>query len=316
MADPRTEPGDRRIVALAGGVGGAKLAEGLQAVVGDRLTVIVNTADDTERHGLVVCADHDTVMYTLAGIDNREWGWGLAGETFAAAEMLERYGEETWFRIGDADLATHVRRKQLMRDGASLTDATASMAGALGVPSQLLPATNDRLRTVVETDAGTLDFQTYFVRRQQADAVRALRFAGADDARPTTLALAAIAEAQLMVIGPSNPLVSIGPILAIPGMREALLATGAARVGVSGIVAGQAIRGPADRMLATLGHEATARGVAALYADLVDRFVIDEADADLAPSIEALGMEVSVLPTVMRSNADRAQLARSIVAMA
>jgi LPPG:FO 2-phospho-L-lactate transferase len=304
-------------VLLAGGTGGAKLAHGLQQVLDPgELTVIVNVGDDTERHGLLVCPDLDTILYTLAGLADAEQGWGVAGDTHTAMDMLERYGEETWFRIGDADLATHVRRKQLMRDGASLTDATASMAGALGVPSQLLPATNDRLRTVVETDAGTLDFQTYFVRRQQADAVRALRFAGADDARPTTLALAAIAEAQLMVIGPSNPLVSIGPILAIPGMREALLATGAARVGVSGIVAGQAIRGPADRMLATLGHEATARGVAALYAGLVDRFVIDEADADLAPSIEALGMEVSVLPTVMRSNADRAQLARSIVAMA
>lgn len=306
-----------RTVLLAGGTGGAKLAHGLQQVLEPgELTVIVNVGDDTERHGLLVCPDLDTILYTLAGLADAEQGWGVAGDTHTAMQMLERYGEETWFRIGDADLATHVRREELMRDGANLTDATATMAGALGVPSQLLPATNDRLRTMVETDAGTLDFQTYFVRRRQADAVRALRFAGADDARPTTLALAAIAEAQLMVIGPSNPLVSIGPILAIPGMREALLATGAARVGVSGIVAGQAIRGPADRMLATLGHEATARGVAVLYSGLVDRFVIDEADAQLAPSIEALGMEVSVLPTVMRSNADRAQLARSIVTMA
>ncbi|MEP6469338.1 MAG: 2-phospho-L-lactate transferase [Chloroflexota bacterium] len=306
-----------RTVLLAGGIGGAKLAYGLQQVLDPgELTVIVNVGDDTERHGLLVCPDLDTILYTLAGLADAEQGWGVAGDTHTAMQMLERYGEETWFRIGDADLATHVRREQLIRDGASLTDATATMAGALGVPSRLLPATNDRLRTLVDTDAGTLDFQTYFVRRRQADAVRALRFEGAEDARPTTLALAAIAEAQLMVIGPSNPLVSIGPILAIPGMRDALLATGAARLGVSGIVAGQAIRGPADRMLATLGHEATARGVAALYAGLVDRFVIDQADADLAPSIEALGMEVGVLPTVMRSNADRTQLARSIVAMA
>jgi LPPG:FO 2-phospho-L-lactate transferase len=304
-------------VLLAGGTGGAKLAHGLQQVLdpGD-LTVIVNVADDTERHGLLVCPDLDTIIYTLAGLADAEQGWGVAGDTHTAMQMLERYGEETWFRIGDADLATHVHRAQLMRDGASLTDATAAMAAALGVPSRLLPATNDRLRTIVETDAGALDFQTYFVRRRQADAVRALRFEGAEDARPTTLALSAISEAELVIIGPSNPLVSIGPILAIPGMRDVLLAASGAKVGVSGIVAGQAVRGPADRMLATLGHEPTARGVAALYTGLIDRFVIDLADADLAPAIEAFGMQVSVLPTVMHSNADRAQLARSIVALA
>jgi LPPG:FO 2-phospho-L-lactate transferase len=304
-------------VLLAGGTGGAKLAHGLQQVLDPgELTVIVNVADDTERHGLLVCPDLDTILYTLAGLADAEQGWGVAGDTHTAMQMLERYGEGTWFRVGDADLATHVRRAQLMRDGASLTDATATMAASLGVPTRLLPATNDRLRTIVETDAGALDFQTYFVRRRQADAVRALRFDGAADARPSTLVLGAVAEAELLIIGPSNPLVSIGPILAIPGMRDALLATSGAKVGVSGIVAGKAIRGPADRMLATLGHEPTARGVAALYAGLIDRFVIDQVDAELAPSIAALGMAVSVLPTLMRSNADRAQLARSIVGLA
>jgi LPPG:FO 2-phospho-L-lactate transferase len=304
-------------VLLAGGTGGAKLAHGLQqTVAAGELTVIVNVGDDTERHGLLVCPDLDTIMYTLAGLADAEQGWGVAGDTHTAMQMLERYGEETWFRIGDADLATHVQRDQLMRKGASLTDATGTMAAALGVPSRLLPATNDRLRTIVETDAGALDFQTYFVRRRQADAVRALRFEGVEDARPSTLVLGAIAEAELLVIGPSNPLVSIGPILAIPGMQDVLLAASAVKVGVSGIVAGQAIRGPADRMLATLGYEPTARGVAALYAGLVDRFVIDEVDAELASSIAGLGMEVSVMPTVMRSSADRAQLARSIVALA
>jgi LPPG:FO 2-phospho-L-lactate transferase len=304
-------------VLLAGGTGGAKLAHGLQLVLDPgELTVIVNVADDTERHGLLVCPDLDTILYTLAGLADAEQGWGVAGDTHTAMQMLERYGEETWFRIGDADLATHVQRAQLMREGASLTDATAAMAAALRVPSRLLPATNDRLRTIVETEAGSLEFQTYFVRRRQVDAVRALRFEGAEDARPTTLALSAINEAELVLIGPSNPLVSIGPILAIPGMREALLAASGAKVGVSGIVAGQAIRGPADRMLATLGHEPTAMGVAALYAGLIDRFVIDQADGELAASIGALGMAVSVLPTIMRSDDDRAQLARSIVALA
>jgi LPPG:FO 2-phospho-L-lactate transferase len=301
-------------VLLAGGTGGAKMAHGLQrALAPGELTVIVNVGDDTERHGLLVCPDLDTILYTLAGLADPDQGWGIAGDTHTAMQMLERYGEETWFRIGDADLATHVRRGQLMRQGASLTDATAAMAIALGVPSRLAPATDDRMRTIIETDAGPIDFQTYFVRHQHADEVRSIRFEGGEAARPSPGALEAIRDAELIVIGPSNPLVSIGPILAIRGMREALLAAGGAKVGVSGIVAGQAIRGPADRMLAALGHEATARGVATLYAGLLDRFVIDQADANLAPSIEALGMRVSVLPTVMRSDADRAQLAQSII---
>lgn len=304
-------------VLLAGGTGGAKVADGLQQVLapGD-LTVIVNVGDDTERHGLLVCPDLDTILYTLSGLADAEKGWGVAGDTFTAMRMLERYGDQTWFRIGDADLATHLRRNQLMADGSSLTDATATMAAALGVPSRLLPATDDQVRTMVRTDDGELDFQTYFVRRGQADEVRELRFEGIDSARPSEHALSAIAEAELILIGPSNPLVSIGPILAIPGMREALTRAGAAKVGVSGIVAGKAIRGPADRMLATLGHEPTAKGVAALYAGLIEQFVIDEADAALAPEIAAMGMRVSVLSTVMRNQADRAQLARSIVAMA
>lgn len=302
---------------LAGGTGGAKMAHGLQQVLAPgELTVIVNVGDDNERHGLLVCPDLDTILYTLAGLADPAQGWGVAGDTHTAMTMLERYGDDTWFRIGDSDMATHVRRGQLMREGASLTDATAAMASALGVPSRLAPATDDRLRTIVLTDDGELDFQTYFVRRRQADAVRSLRFDGADAARPSAVALEAIREAELIVIGPSNPLVSIGPIFAIPGMREAVQAAGAPKVGVSGIVAGRAIRGPADRMLATLGHEPTARGVATLYAAVLDRFVIDEADAALAPEIEALGMSVSVLPTVMRSDDDRAALARSVVALA
>ncbi len=306
-----------RTVLLAGGTGGAKVADGLQQVLAPgELTVIVNVGDDTERHGLLVCPDLDTILYTLAGLADEDQGWGVAGDTFTAMAMFERYGDETWFRIGDADLATHARRNQLLADGSSLTDATAAMASALGVPSRLLPATDDRLRTIVLTDDGELDFQTYFVRRSQADEVRELRFEGAEAARPSEAVLQAIGEAELIVIGPSNPLVSIGPILAIPGLREALTAAGGAKIGVSGIVAGKAIRGPADKMLATLGHEPSARGVAALYAGLIEQFVIDEADAALAPEIVALGMRVSVLPTLMRNQADRARVARSIIDMA
>jgi LPPG:FO 2-phospho-L-lactate transferase len=303
-----------KVTLLAGGTGGAKLAHGFQmALPAGELTVIVNVADDAEPHGLLVCPDLDTIMYTLAGIANREQGWGVAGDTFTAMAQLERYGAETWFRIGDADLATHVRRAHLMAGGASLTDATASMASSLGVPSHLVPATDDRLRTILTTDAGELDFQSYFVQRGQRDEIRALRFEGANAARPSPEALAALASAELVVIGPSNPIVSIGPILAVPGMREALVASPAPRIGVSGIIAGKALRGPADRMLASLGHESSALGVARQYAGLIQGFVIDEQDEALAPQIEALGMEVSILPTVMRIDDDRAGLARALL---
>ncbi|MDQ2853974.1 MAG: 2-phospho-L-lactate transferase [Chloroflexota bacterium] len=306
-----------KVTLLAGGTGGAKLAHGFQAVLppGD-LTVIVNVGDDTERFGLLVCPDIDTILYTLAGLSDPEQGWGVAADTFTAMDLLSLYGEETWFRIGDADLATHVRRAHLLRDGASLTDATAGMSAALGVPSHLVPATDDRLRTMLQTDAGELDFQAYFVQRAQRDEVSAVRFDGAEAARPSPAALVALASAELLVIGPSNPIVSIAPILAVPGLREALLASPAPRIGVSGIVAGRALRGPADRMLTSLGQESSALGVARIYAGLVERFVIDEADASLAPVIEADGMAVSVLPTVMRNDEDRAGLARALLALA
>jgi len=304
-----------KVALLAGGTGGAKMAHGFaQVLEPGELSVIVNVADDTERHGLLVCPDLDTILYTLADIADPAQGWGVEGDTFTALAMLERLGEETWFRIGDADLALHVRRNHLLREGLSLTDATAAIAAALGVTSKLLPATDARLRTIVTTDAGEVAFQDYFVRNRQADEVRGLRFDGADAARPAPAALEALAGADLVVIGPSNPLVSIGPILAIPGMREALLEAPGRRVGVSGIIAGKAVRGPADRMLASLGHEPSALGVAGLYAGLLHAFVIDAADASLAPAVEALGMEAIVLPTLMKTDEDRAELAKRILA--
>jgi LPPG:FO 2-phospho-L-lactate transferase len=307
-----------RVALLAGGTGGAKLAHGFAQALDDPadLSVIVNVADDTERHGLLVSPDIDTILYTLAGMVDPTQGWGVAGDTFTALAMLERLGEETWFRIGDADLALNVRRNHLLSQGLSLTDATANLAIALGVATRLLPATDDPVRTRVVTDGGELDFQDYFVRKRQADEVRALRFEGIDAARPTDAVLETLAGAELVVIGPSNPLVSIGPILAIPRMREALVRSAARRIGVSGIVAGRAIRGPADRMLGSLGHEVSSRGVARLYEGLLDTFVIDDADADLAPSIRELGMEVAVLPTIMRSDDDRAALAAALIRLA
>jgi LPPG:FO 2-phospho-L-lactate transferase len=309
----------RRVVELAGGVGGAKLGEGLQAVVGAQLTVIVNTADDTERHGLLVCADHDTVMYTLAGLENQEFGWGLAGDSWTLMSALERYGEEGWFRLGDRDLATHIVRTERLRRGERLTDVCRHLQARLGVVATILPMTDEPVRTQVRTDDGWLDFQDYFVRLRQAPEVREVRFEGVADARPTAEVLAAIGEADVVVIAPSNPIVSVGPILAVPGMSEALAAArtrGARIIAVSGIVGGRALKGPADRMLASLGHEPTALGVARGYAGLIDMFVLDDIDAALAPEVEALGIRAVVTDTIMTDDASRARLAATILAAA
>ena len=303
-----------RVTALAGGVGGAKLAHGLQSVLDPgELSVVINTGDDLEVFGLDVAPDLDTVLYTLAGLANPDTGWGVAGDTWTALEMLGRYGEPTWFRIGDADLATHVRRTALLRAGHTRTAAAVDMARALGVATRLLPMSDDPVRTRVQTDAGLLDFQTYFVARGQRDDVRAIVLDGIDAARPTEAVLTALHDAETIVFAPSNPLVSIGPILAVSGLRDAVERAVVPRLAVSPIVAGRALRGPADRMLASLGHEPTALGVARLYVGLVDAFVLDEADAALASDIEALGMRAVVAPTVMVTDADRAALARRLV---
>jgi LPPG:FO 2-phospho-L-lactate transferase len=313
-----TEPSDpRRVVALAGGVGGAKLAEGLQAVVHDRLTVIVNTADDTERHGLLVCADHDTVMYTLAGLENPEFGWGLAGDSWVVMGALERYGEEGWFRLGDHDLATHIVRTERLRRGERLTDACRHLQARLGVQATILPMTDEPVRTQVRTDEGWLAFQDYFVRLRQAPEVREVRFDGIEEAAPTPEVLAAIAAAEIVVIAPSNPIVSVGPILAVPGLSEALAAArsrGTRIAAISGIIGGRALKGPADRMLASLGHEPTAVGVARGYAGLIDTFVIDAVDADLAAAVEELGIRTVIADTIMTDDASRTRLAATILA--
>jgi len=309
MADPR-------VVELAGGVGGAKLAEGLQAVVAERLTVIVNTADDTERHGLLVCPDHDTVLYTLAGLENETFGWGLAGDSWATMTALERFGEEGWFRLGDADLATHIVRTDRLRRGSRLTEVLRGLQRALGVGATILPMTDNPVRTRVRTDEGWLDFQDYFVRLRQVPEVREVAFAGIAEARPTAEVAAALESADVVVIAPSNPIVSVGPILAVPGMTDLLAAArtrGTRFVAVSGIVGGKALKGPADRMLASLGHEASALGVARGYAGLIDAFVLDQVDAALAPAIEALAVRTVVTDTIMTDDASRARLAREVL---
>ena len=310
------EAGILRVVELSGGVGGARLAHGLQTHLGDRLTVVVNTGDDLERHGLLVCPDHDTVMYTLAGIDNREWGWGIAGETFAASEMLARLGEETWFRLGDRDLAIHVVRTRQLREGERLTTISLDLQAALGVRARILPMTDQPVRTQVRTDDGWLDFQTWFVRRHQEPDVREVRFAGTDDTRATPDVVAALGAADAIVVAPSNPFVSVAPILAVPGIREAIdgaRARGVPVAAISGIVGGRAIKGPADRMLISLGGEASALGVARRYVGWVDTFVLDTVDAVLEPAIQDLGFRTLVTDTIMVDDAARARLAGEVL---
>lgn len=309
-----------RVVALAGGVGGAKLAHGLQQRLGPgELSVVVNTGDDVERHGLLVCPDHDTVLYTLAGIANRELGWGIQGETWNVMDQLDRLGDETWFRLGDRDIATHLYRHARLRSGARLTEVALELGAALRVPSAILPMTDAPVRTHVLTDAGWLEFQEYFVRERQQPTVRDVRFDGVASARPTPEVEAALEAAELVVVCPSNPIVSIGPILAVPGMLEALGAVrsrGVPIVAVSGIVAGHALKGPADRMLAGLGEEVSALGVARRYRELATIFVLDALDAALAPEVEALALRAIVADTIMADDAGRARLAAAVLALA
>jgi LPPG:FO 2-phospho-L-lactate transferase len=300
------------VVLLAGGVGGARLAHGLQAHLGSHLAIVVNTADDLERHGLHISPDHDTVMYTLAGIDNRAWGWGIEGETFAAADMLERYGEESWFRLGDRDLATHVVRTARLRRGDRATDISRDLQRALGTTAAILPMTDADVRTEVRTDDGWIEFQDYFVRRHQEPAVHDIRFLGIEDASATPEVDAALEAATAVVIAPSNPFVSVRPILAVAGI-EAGLQTARTRgvpvVAVSGIVGGRALKGPADRMLVSLGHEASALGVARQYTGIADVFVLDTIDAALEAPIRELGMRTVVTDTIMADDSGRARLA-------
>ncbi len=303
-----------RVVALAGGVGGAKLAAGLQAALppGD-LSVVVNTADDFDPWGLRVCPDLDTVMYTLAGLANTETGWGVRDESFDALSMLSAYGEDAWFRLGDRDLATHVLRTQRLRAGARLTEVTVGLAGALGVRNTLLPMCDEPVSTVLKTPAGLLEFQEYFVRRRQRDEVLGVELRGIEDARVTEEVSHAVNGAGAIIFCPSNPVVSIAPILAVPGMRELLANSPAPKVAVSPIVGGRALKGPADRMLDSLGYEVSVTGVARMYEGLLDGFVMDRADEGEEAGVSALGMRVLATDAVMRDEEDRERLAREVL---
>ncbi len=311
-----------RVVCLAGGVGGAKLADGLQQVLAPgELTVVVNTGDDFERHSLLVSPDHDTVVYTLAGMADFDQGWGIARETWQVMDALTNLGEETWFRLGDRDLATHLFRAERLRRGERPTDVALALQRALGLRSRVLPMTDEAVRTRVRYVDGWLDFQDYFVRLRQAPEVLEVRFEGIERSRPTPEVVEAVATAEAIVIAPSNPVVSIGPILAVPGMADAIRAArqrGIRVVAVSGIVGGKALRGPADRMLAGLGEEVSALGVARRYlsAGILDVFVLDRRDESIADRVKALGLGVVVTETVMVDVAARARLAGDMLAAA
>ncbi len=301
------------ITVIAGGVGAARFLQGLLQVVHgeENVTIISNVGDDAEFFGLHVSPDIDAVLYHLAGLADEERGFGIRGDTFHTLEALSRFGYDTWFSLGDRDLATCVTRTDLLRRGLTLSQATAEIARALGVPATVLPATDDRLRTKIRTDGGVIDFQEFFVKHAASDTVREVIFDGADSASPAPGVLDAIASADAVVVSPSNPLVSIGPILAVPGLRDALRQTEARVVAVSPIVGGATVKGPAARMMRDQGSESSAAAVAGLYADFLNAFVIDNVDAVLASQIESLGLAVTVTDTIMGSMEKKVALART-----
>ena len=305
---------DLNVTALAGGVGAARFLRGLVRVIDPaRLCVIVNTGDDDEFFGLHVSPDLDTITYTLAGAIDQDKGWGLAQETFRCLEALGRYYPETWFGLGDADLATHLFRTQQLRRGKSLSEVTAAIARAWGVRAALLPMSNDPVRTVVHTEAGALPFQAYFVKGRGEGRVQRVELRGISAAAPAPGVCEAISGADLLILPPSNPVVSIGPILALPGVRQALRETAAPVVAVSPLVAGKPIKGPADRLLSGLGIEVSVAGVAALYQDFLDTFVIDTQDADQRARLQRQGLTVITADTIMTDIEKSVALARIVV---
>jgi len=307
---------NKKILALSGGVGGAKLALGLKHYLpAGQLTVVANTADDFEHLGLSISPDLDTVMYTLAGLNDTEKGWGLAGESWSGLAALERLGGDTWFQLGDQDLATHLLRTQALAQGKTLTEVTELLSQGLNAGVRLLPMSDDPVRTMIETATGELSFQHYFVRDRCAPVVTGFRFEGIETAKAQTefLQLLQGDELAAVVVCPSNPFVSVEPMLSLPGVRAALKQSRAPVVAVSPIVAGMAIKGPAAKMMQELSMPASAQAVANYYGDLLDGFVIDESDAFQAEAIEALGIKTLVTPTIMNDLGDRIDLAQQVV---
>ena len=305
-----------KVLALAGGVGGAKLALGLRDILDEEsLAIVVNTGDDEEFFGLHVSPDLDTVMYTLGGIANPDTGWGISGETFRSLNRLRQYGADTWFNLGDLDMATHIRRTQLLGQGNTLSEVTNSLCSSLGIAHSIFPMTDDTLRTVVITEISEMSFQEYFVKNRCDPRVISLRFDSPSECSPSPGFVTALNESDLLVFCPSNPFLSVDPILAVPGVRKKIENFRGARVAVSPIVGGEAIKGPAGKILRELGHEVSCVGVAKRYVDLCDVFIIDNVDADLASTIEKLGMRVVVTNTIMNNDQEKRTLAQEILSL-
>jgi len=302
------------VVALAGGVGAAKLLRGLVRVVPpEDLVIVGNVGDDFEFHGLHVSPDLDIVMYSLAGIVDEARGWGVADDTFTCLAMLERLGFETWFKLGDKDIAVQTVRTDLLGSGVSLSEAVAELCRLLGVKARLMPMSNDPVRTVVLSGCVRLGFQEYFVKRRATDEVTRVLFEGCDHAKPAPGVIEAINSAERVVVCPSNPILSINPILSVPGIRDALESTNGLIVGISPIVGGKAIKGPADKIMSSLGLEVSAFGVAKFYETFLDHLIIDRADADLRTRIEGLGIRASVTDTIMKDVENAVSLAAMVM---
>jgi len=309
----------KKYLALSGGVGGAKLAVGLAHLLApEQLTIVCNTGDDFDHYGLRICPDLDSVMYALAGRNNERQGWGLTDESWRALDQLGAIGGETWFRLGDLDIATHLLRSECLRRGESLSAATRKLCAGFGVAHALVPMSDDAVATVVRTDAGELSFQHYFVREQCRPEVRGFYFRGIEQARPQREWLQPLLDDTLdaVIICPSNPFVSVDPILQLPGVRAALQNTAAPVIAVSPIVGGQAVKGPAAKMLRELHYASSAFAVAEYYRDVVDGFVVDSVDADQVEAIAELGIAVRATPSVMKTRADRVQLAHDVLQFA
>jgi LPPG:FO 2-phospho-L-lactate transferase len=302
------------ITALAGGVGAARFLTGLTKLMKEEnLSVIVNTGDDMEMFGLHISPDIDIVSYTLAGIVDEEKGWGIKDDTFRCLETLRKMGSETWFSIGDQDFATHIFRTELMRKGFTLSRVTEETSRHLGVKARIMPMTDDKFETWIRIGEGLIHFEEYFVKRQAEDKVLGVEFLGSAKAKPAPQIVDSILDAEMVVICPSNPIVSIGTILSVEGIRDALRKTNAKIVGVSPIVNGAPIKGPADKLLRGLGFEVSAFSIAKLYADFLDAFVIDTVDADEKNRIEKLGIDVKVTDTVMKCLQDKVRLAKTVL---
>jgi LPPG:FO 2-phospho-L-lactate transferase len=305
------------IVALAGGVGAAKFLRGLIEVIApEELTIISNTGDDIELFGLHISPDIDIVAYTLSGLVDEERGWGLQGDTFHSLAMLRHYGEATWFNLGDRDLATHILRTQRLRAGQSLTEVTADLCRSLGLTTRLLPMCEQPVPSLIRTPAGLFHFQDYLVQRGGQEEVLEVIYHGIEHATPAPGVQEAMAQAEAILFCPSNPIISLGTILAVPGMRQAIRASGAPVVAISPIIQGATLKGPADKMLRGLGLEVSAYGVAQYYGDVLQALIIDTLDAALQPRLSELGLHVEVTNTIMHTLADKIALARTTLALA